>query len=184
MMRSFLLAPAIAGLLLISACRVVGPNYTRPSVPTAPTHKDATPEAFKEAPGWKKSEPRDEMTRGRWWEMFQDPRLNEYEIRSMVANQNIRQAEAAFRQARALVRLNRSGYYPTAGVSPSVNFSKGRAGVITNSGGTTTTTTTTPGTTTGTGTGSTTRWRDNNRHDHRYNYWNNNRHDYRNNNRR
>jgi NodT family efflux transporter outer membrane factor (OMF) lipoprotein len=155
MMHRSILLPALGGLLLISACRVVGPNYTRPSVPTAPTHKEATPEAFKEAPGWKKSEPRDEMTRGRWWEMFGDARLNEYEIRAMVANQTIKQSEAAFRQARAVVRINRAGYYPTVGVSPSVGFSKGRAGTGGNTGGTTTTTTT-GGIPTGTTTGTTT----------------------------
>ncbi len=132
-------ALAAASLLLLPACRVVGPNYTRPSTPGAPLYKEQAPVTFKEVEGWKKSNPRDEMSRGAWWEMFGDPRLNEYELRAMVANQNVRQSEAAFREARALILVNRSGYYPTVSASPGAGASQ-NSGVFRTTSSTITTT--------------------------------------------
>lgn len=125
-MKSSLTALAVAALLL-PACRVVGPNYTRPSTPGAPLYKETAP-AFKEVEGWKKSNPRDEMSRGTWWEMFGDARLNEYELRAMVANQNVRQAEAGFRQARALIRVSRAGYYPAVTTGPGASVGQNAGG--------------------------------------------------------
>ena len=119
-----LLPLAAASLLLLPACRVVGPNYRRPSVPGAPLYKEQAPNIFKEVEGWKQTNPRDEMSRGTWWQMFGDARLNEFELRAMVANQNVRQAEAAFRQARAAIRVNRAAYFPTIGASPSASISQ------------------------------------------------------------
>ena len=57
--------------------------------------------------------------KGKWWEVFQDSELNALEERINVSNQTLKASEAQFAQARALVRINRSAYYPnvTAGVS-------------------------------------------------------------------
>jgi NodT family efflux transporter outer membrane factor (OMF) lipoprotein len=38
-----------------------------------------------------------------------------------ISNQNVKQFEALFRQARALVGLNRSGYFPVIGTSPAIS---------------------------------------------------------------
>ncbi len=99
------------GLLALSGC-VVGPHYTRPPVPV--------PSEFKETPpNWKQAQPSDQVQRGRWWEIFQDPELNRLEEKIDVSNQSLKAAEAQFDQARARVRLNRADLYPTisAGVS-------------------------------------------------------------------
>ncbi|MGC2434456.1 MAG: hypothetical protein WA433_11805, partial [Desulfobaccales bacterium] len=61
----------IAGMLLLWAGCVVGPDYVRP--PTA------APAAYKETPGWKVAQPRDELSRGAWWEIYHDPKLNALE---------------------------------------------------------------------------------------------------------
>src|SRR5207245_4342853 len=53
------------------------------------------------------------IARGKWWEIFQDPQLNTLEEQISVSNQNLKAAEAQYRQARALVRFNRAAYYPT-----------------------------------------------------------------------
>ena len=45
--------------------------------------------------------------------IFQDPQLNALEEQINVSNQNLKAAEAQFRQARAMVRFNRADYYPT-----------------------------------------------------------------------
>lgn len=105
---------AVGGLvltLLLSGC-AVGPRYTKPAVPAPPTYKE-TP------PPWKTAQPSDQIARGKWWEIFQDPQLNALEEQINVSNENLKAAEAQFRQARALVRFNRAAYYPTvtAGVS-------------------------------------------------------------------
>jgi NodT family efflux transporter outer membrane factor (OMF) lipoprotein len=45
--------------------------------------------------------------------MFNDPQLNALEQQVNVSNQNLKAAEAQFRQARALMRYYRADYYPT-----------------------------------------------------------------------
>ena len=102
-------------LVLLSAC-TAGPDYVRPTVDM--------PAAFKESADWKPAEPRDLQSRGNWWEMFNDPLLNELEAQVNISNQNLIQAEAQFRQARALVQSARAGYFPTL----SGNVSSSRSG--------------------------------------------------------
>ena len=57
----------IAGVLLLWAGCTVGPDYVKP--PTA------APAAYKETPGWKVAQPRDELSRGAWWEIYDDPQV-------------------------------------------------------------------------------------------------------------
>ena len=108
---------AVLASLLCSACRV-GPQYQRPTTPM--------PVALKELNAndqWKMATPSDELMKGNWWEIFGDPELNRLEELVNVNNQNIKQAEAQFRLARAAVAGNRANYYPTIGSSPSINQS-------------------------------------------------------------
>ncbi|HUK34354.1 MAG TPA: efflux transporter outer membrane subunit, partial [Vicinamibacterales bacterium] len=69
---------------------------------------------------WKMATPLDDLAKGKWWEIFGDQQLNQLEERVDVDNQNLKQAEAQFRQARSVVAGNRANYYPTIGVSPTV----------------------------------------------------------------
>jgi len=55
---------------------------------------------------WKMATPSDDLLKGKWWEIFGDPQLNRLEELVNVNNQNVKQAEAQFRQARALVAAN------------------------------------------------------------------------------
>ncbi len=98
------LAAAAGILVLVTGCSV-GPDYVRP--PTA------APEAYKENAGWKVAQPRDELARGAWWEVYNDPRLNSLVAQVDISNQNIATAEANFRQALALIRVARAAYWPT-----------------------------------------------------------------------
>jgi len=104
-----------AALTLLGGC-MVGPNYVRP--PTAP------PAAFREAGDWKPAQPRDAVSRGRWWEIFGDPRLNALAEQVDVSNQNVRVAEARLRQAEALVEQSRAGLWPTLAVTASATRSR------------------------------------------------------------
>src|SRR5579872_6385960 len=103
--------------LFTSSC-TVGRKYQRPAAPPAPS--------FKELAGndqWKMATPSDEMIKGKWWEIFGDPELNRLEELISINNQNVKQAEAQFRVARALVAANHANYYPVIGANPSITQS-------------------------------------------------------------
>jgi NodT family efflux transporter outer membrane factor (OMF) lipoprotein len=99
---------ALSLLLALTAC-AVGPNYVRPNAPT--------PLGYKELPappaGWAYARPADGTGGGDWWTSFGDPTLNTLEVRVTVNNQNIKEAEAAYRQAQALIGEAEAGLYPT-----------------------------------------------------------------------
>jgi NodT family efflux transporter outer membrane factor (OMF) lipoprotein len=103
-----LLATAI---LLLNAC-TVGPKYHTPAA--------QVPAAYKELKGWKPAQPNDQNLGGTWWTMFQDSQLDALESQVNVSNQNLKAAEAQYRQARAVLAYNRADYYPTVSVDPSV----------------------------------------------------------------
>src|SRR5262245_58313588 len=89
--RSSVLLTIVFGIsTLLTGC-MVGPNYVRPEVEPPP--------AYKEMEGWKTAQPQDAVSRGAWWEIFNDPQLNALEAQLDIANQNIIAAEAQFRQA-------------------------------------------------------------------------------------
>ena len=96
-----------AALLLISACSV-GPDYVRPAL--------ETPAAYKETEAAKNSQSVEDVVSRNWWEIFADPELNSLEQQVEISNQNVAQAEAQFRQARALVQAARAAYFPTVTV--------------------------------------------------------------------
>jgi NodT family efflux transporter outer membrane factor (OMF) lipoprotein len=107
-------------LVLLSGC-MVGPNYTRPSVPMAPAFKEAPPASFKDDDGWKVSQPSDAELKGNWWELFGDPQLNELEAKVDGANQTLKMADANYRAARANIGYYRAAEAPTIGVAPSIS---------------------------------------------------------------
>ena len=78
---------------------------------------------------WKSAQPGDHVTRGKWWEIFEDANLDALEDQIDVSNQNIAQAEAQFRGARAAIRGARADFFPTVTASASVTRSKASANV-------------------------------------------------------
>ncbi len=114
-----LLPFAFCLLLFVGAC-TPGPKYAKPSAPTPPAYKELAPSAGGPPTEWTASQPQDQVIRGKWWETFNDPQLNSLEERVDVSNQNLKVAEAQFRQARDQIRIDRSGLYPTVGAGPSI----------------------------------------------------------------
>ncbi len=55
----------------------------------------------------------------RWWETFQDPKLNALETTALDYNQDWKAALAKVDQARALARLSKSDLYPSLSIDPS-----------------------------------------------------------------
>jgi NodT family efflux transporter outer membrane factor (OMF) lipoprotein len=147
---SFRHGVALTAISLVLAGCAVGPNYARPSAPT--------PTAFKEAEGWTQAKPADTAVRGQWWTLFNDPVLNALEAKVEVSNQNLKAAEAAYRQARAILDEQGASLFPTVNLTGSAtrsksasssNFSGTTTGTTTGSGSATTTTGTTTGSTAG-----------------------------------
>ena len=114
-MKKPALIPALIAVLL-SAC-AAGPDYQRPTVDT--------PAAFKEIGDWKPAEPREPLAADNWWAVFGDPVLDDLQARLEVSNQNLRAAEAAYRQALALADAARASWFPainaTAGATRSAS---------------------------------------------------------------
>lgn len=91
-------------LFFLSAC-TVGPPYVKPPAETPP--------AYKEAGNWKPAVPSDALSKGTWWEVYQQPDLNALEAQINVSNQTLKAAQDKFIQARAAVRVSRSALFPT-----------------------------------------------------------------------
>ena len=109
----------VAGVVvaLASAGCTVGPDYVRPSA--------EAPALYKEMPPAKSAEPADTSPKGPWWTVYGDAQLNTLEEGVAAANQNLRVAEANYRQAQTLVQQARAGLYPTIGAN--VNATRARA---------------------------------------------------------
>lgn len=107
---------AALAALLLGGCSV-GPDYVRPPA--------AAPAAYKEASveddTWKAAHPNDTALRSDWWTIFNDPQLDALERRVTAANQNLKAADAHFREARATIGVYRSAEYPTVGLAPGVD---------------------------------------------------------------
>jgi NodT family efflux transporter outer membrane factor (OMF) lipoprotein len=109
--------------VLLPACKV-GPNYVRPPAPVPNNYKELPPPGSPQAAEWAPAQPNDAMARGKWWEIYNDPELNALEEQVSVSNQNLKQAEAQFREAKLNVRIARSYLYPTVTTSPSITNSR------------------------------------------------------------
>jgi NodT family efflux transporter outer membrane factor (OMF) lipoprotein len=117
-MKIKLLLPAVFALLL-SGC-MVGPKYARPSAPVPAAFKEAPPDSFKETRDWKFAQPGAPSLPLKWWETFGDSQLTALEEQAVAGNQDLKIAEARFRQARAMIRYNRASEFPTISTNPSV----------------------------------------------------------------
>ncbi|MBV8732582.1 MAG: TolC family protein, partial [Acidobacteriia bacterium] len=110
-------------LVLFAGCNPA-PKYSRPTFPAPPSYKEAPPDQYKEVAGWKIADPSDDKIRPKWWEMYNDPRLNELEEQVQISNQSITAAEANYRAARAVVVQARSALVPTVTAGPSITNSR------------------------------------------------------------
>src|ERR1700678_1604830 len=113
---------------LLAGCRV-GPVYNRPAA-TA----QAPPAAYKETPAqaadsgdWKVAQPQDAMLRGKWWEIYNQPELNDLEDKLNIDNQNIKVAFNNYMEARTLIAQARAQLYPTLTTAPSYTRNRSSA---------------------------------------------------------
>jgi NodT family efflux transporter outer membrane factor (OMF) lipoprotein len=115
---------ALCALAVLAGC-TVGPDYKRPPAPVPAAYK---PE------DWKAAEPRDAINRGAWWSIYDDPVLDRLERQVDISNQNLKAAEAAYRQARAVVAEGEAGLFPTLSATASGTRSRAGGGTLTTGG--------------------------------------------------
>ena len=127
----FSLAICLLALTLLTACKPVGPNYNRPGFEAPEAYKETgastaiVPPPNPAGGGWQKANPSDGMLRGKWWEIYQDPQLNQLEEQispnGQPNNQQLRQAMETYLAARDQIKVARSSLYPTLSASPSAS---------------------------------------------------------------
>jgi multidrug efflux system outer membrane protein len=122
-----LAAMAALAALALAGCSV-GPDYHRPAA--LPAQPVAAAYTTGESNGvvWKVAEPAAAFPRGAWWQIFSDTELNRLETLAATNNQDIVAAVARLQQARDVLTVARSEFYPqlTAGGTPGGDFSRQR----------------------------------------------------------
>src|SRR3954469_12895984 len=96
--------------MLVDGCMRAGPDYVRP--------KTQLPPAFLEPGPWKQATPNDEAIRGKWWEIYADPVLNQLEEQARASSPRVQAAAARVQQARAVLGFNQAALFPTLDFSP------------------------------------------------------------------
>jgi multidrug efflux system outer membrane protein len=84
----------------------IGPDYHRPSTPTATNFADTT------LGTWKEATPADAIARGDWWRIYNDPTLDNLESQAAENNQDLKAAVARVTQARAMARDAKADFFP------------------------------------------------------------------------
>jgi len=91
-------------IALLTGCSV-GPDYVQPTTPSAAAYKESGP--------WKKAQPRDDISKGNWYTVFHDPKLNELEAQATEASQTLRAAVARVTESRAAARQTEAQFFPS-----------------------------------------------------------------------
>jgi NodT family efflux transporter outer membrane factor (OMF) lipoprotein len=104
--------------LALGGCHVNETRYQTPPTPAPAAYDGAvTAEATKE---WKAAAPSDATPKGAWWTVYEDATLNALEERLTTDNLTLQAAEARFREARALVHMQRADRLPTVDATASI----------------------------------------------------------------
>jgi multidrug efflux system outer membrane protein len=110
------LAPAMIVLGSMAGC-MVGPNYHRPAVQTPPAFRDLSENAPAQAQA-------SSFADLRWWQVFQDPQLQELIRTALKENYDLQLATERISAARAQVTITRSSLFPQVGAG--ANFTGGK----------------------------------------------------------
>jgi len=119
------------GLVAAFAGCAVGPDYRRPA---ALPHQPLPAQFSTNAPAatndgiWKVAEPSAHLSRGTWWNIYDDTELSRLESLALTNNQSLAAAAARLEQSRALVMGARADFYPqlTLGGTPNGDITRQR----------------------------------------------------------
>ena len=115
-----------------AGCKPVGPDYKRPAYTAPPAYKETgaptvVPPPNPQGGSWNPANPSDGMLRGKWWEVYSDPQLNQLEERIASSNQALHQAMENYLAARDQVAAVRSTLYPTLSANAGFTHTNRRA---------------------------------------------------------
>jgi NodT family efflux transporter outer membrane factor (OMF) lipoprotein len=123
----------LLALAFLTACKPVGPDYSRPTYTAPPVYKEAGASTVAVPPpnpsggGWQPASPSDGMIKGKWWEIYNDPQLNQLEERIAAYNQGLRQALETYKAATEQITIARADLYPTLSAGPGFTHIKASA---------------------------------------------------------
>ncbi len=123
------LVPLLA-LGFVAGCKPVGPDYQPPTYTAPATYKETgastviVPPPNPAGGSWQPASPSDGMLRGKWWEVYQDPQLNQLEERIATSNQGLRQALETYLAARDQIAVARANLFPTLSAGPGFTHTK------------------------------------------------------------
>ena len=107
-------------VLLVTGC-TVGPDYQRPAALASAAMPAAYAGTGASKPGkWKPAQPSAHLSRGAWWQLYNDAELNRLENLAASNNQQLATAYANFQQARALVNVARADAFPLFATAPGI----------------------------------------------------------------
>ena len=117
-------------LTLLAGCKPVGPNYHKPDYTAPAAYKETGAPSVTAPPApvdgsWKPASPSDGMLRGKWWELYNDPQLNQFEDRIATNNQALRQAVENYLAARDQIAAVRSNLFPNLSLAPGITHTHG-----------------------------------------------------------
>jgi outer membrane protein, multidrug efflux system len=115
-MKTCAIFAAISASTVMIGC-MVGPNYHRPAVPTPGVYRDLSDDS--QAQGQAAS-----FADLHWWQVFQDPRLQELIRTALKENYDLQLATERISAARAQVTITRSSLFPQ--VQANSNFEGGK----------------------------------------------------------
>lgn len=104
------------GVLVLSACKAVGPDYTPPPVTVSERYAAAVPAFAGQG----------DVDAAKWWRAFDDALLTALVERALADNLSIKAAESRVREARALIGSARAAGRPTLdlGADAGVEYSR------------------------------------------------------------
>lgn len=115
------------GLVALAGCKPVGPDYHRPVFTAPPVYKEAgaptviVPPPNPQDGSWQPASPSDGMLKGKWWEVYNDPQLNQLEDRIAAVNQGLHQALETYLAARDESAVSRANLFPRLSAGPGFN---------------------------------------------------------------
>ncbi|OGW37030.1 MAG: RND transporter [Nitrospirae bacterium GWC2_56_14] len=102
------------GSFLLTGCATVGPDYIRPEIPMPQKWSDKSSVSTP-------AEPRDSRALATWWATLNDPKLSELIDHAVNNNPDLKKAQAAVREARALRGVSAADQYPSLDATASAS---------------------------------------------------------------
>jgi len=115
---------ALITLLFAGGC-ALGPDYRRPEIDTPESYRHATTEeSTGEQVELLAAQPADDLPKGEWWRIYQDPVLDQLQRQAADGNRDLQAALARLEQAQAAARLSNADLLPRLDLQPSAQRSR------------------------------------------------------------